>query len=70
MTKTESLAPLLDLAPARIARDESSQGRTLLRNEGDVAAIGIVCGDVVDLLPGEEREVPGPVLWGWNVPGA
>ena len=83
MSRTESLAPLLDLPPAAVTFD----GRTL-RNEGDVAAIGIVLEDarpagepgwvlfsdnVIDLLPGEQRaiEVEGPAggvrVEGWNV---
>lgn len=62
MTKTDDLAPLLDLPHASV---ELRDG--LLRNRGDVAAIGIVLGDVIDLLPGEERrvDVDGPVE-GWN----
>jgi beta-mannosidase len=62
MTKTNDLSPLLDLPPARIERDGDR-----LRNVGDVAAIGVVCGDVIDLLPGEEVSVTGEVEWGWNV---
>jgi hypothetical protein len=62
MTKTAVLAPLLDLPPARVEREADR-----LRNVGDVAAIGIVCGDVIDLLPGEEVAVTGEVEWGWNV---
>ncbi|HKP17872.1 MAG TPA: glycoside hydrolase family 2 TIM barrel-domain containing protein [Gaiellaceae bacterium] len=63
MTKTANLEPLLDLPRATV---ELADG--VLRNTGDVAAIGIVLDDVVDLLPGEEREVgtDGPVE-GWNV---
>ena len=66
MTKTENLAPLLDLPPATV---ELRDG--VLRNTGAVAALGIVLGDVIDLLPGEERAVDadGPVQ-GWNVQGA
>jgi hypothetical protein len=66
MTKTENLAPLLDLPRAAVELDGG-----VLRNVCDVAAIGIVLGDVVDLLPGEERgvTVEGPVE-GWNVGGA
>lgn len=66
MTKTENLAPLLDLPPATV---ELRDG--VLRNTGAVAALGIVLGDVIDLLPGEERAVDadGPVE-GWNVQSA
>ena len=66
MTKAETLAPLLDLPPATVVRDGD-----VLRNEGEVAALGIVLGDVIDLLPGEERavEAEGPAE-GWNVQGA
>lgn len=62
MTKTADLAPLLDLPRASV---ELRDG--VLRNTGRVAAIGIVLGDVIDLLPGEERrvEADGPVA-GWN----
>ncbi|HET7045646.1 MAG TPA: glycoside hydrolase family 2 TIM barrel-domain containing protein [Gaiellaceae bacterium] len=70
MSKNENLAPLLDLPAARIQSDKVSQDRQLLRNVGAVAAIGIVCGDVVDLLPGEEREVPAGPYEGWNVQDA
>lgn len=65
MTKTDSLAPLLELPPARV---ELSSG--VLCHVGGPAAIGIVLGDVVDLLPGESREVgvEGPIE-GWNVRG-
>jgi beta-mannosidase len=65
MSRTENLAPLLDLPPAQVERT-----RTELRNIGDVAAVGIVVNDVFDLLPGEsctidvDREVQ---LEGWNV---
>jgi hypothetical protein len=62
MTKTENLAPLLDLPAASV---ELAGG--VLRNTGDVAAIGLVCGDVIDLLPGEERAVSAAIEWGWNV---
>ena len=63
MTKTATLAPLLDLPRARL---ELRDG--VVRNTGRVAAVGVLAGDVVDLLPGEEREaaVAGP-LAGWNV---
>jgi beta-mannosidase len=82
MTRTENLAPLLVLPRAELSFD----GRTL-RNEGPVAALGIVLEDarpydasgwigfsdnVLDLLPGESRELDldGPVgeliVEGWN----
>jgi hypothetical protein len=75
MTKTENLAPLLDLEPAKLeirqlAEPPSNRlllGTVLLRHLSGPAAIGIVCGDVVDLLPGEERIVPALPEWGWNV---
>ena len=65
MTKTDTLAPLLDLPPAKV---ELTGG--VLRHVAGPAAIGILLGDVVDLLPGESREVDveGPVE-GWNVRG-
>ncbi|HUQ22318.1 MAG TPA: glycoside hydrolase family 2 protein, partial [Gaiellaceae bacterium] len=67
MTRTHTLEPLLDLPGAKLSFD----GRTL-RNEGDVAALGVVLEDarpydapgwvtfsdnVLDLLPGEAREL-------------
>jgi beta-mannosidase len=67
MTTAETLAPLLDLPPARI----ELAGRTI-RNIGPVAALGIVLeGDVddnvLDLLPGEERTVGAATsAAGWN----
>ena len=66
MTKTSDLAPLLDLPRATVTCDDG-----VLRNEGAVAAVGIVLGDVIDLLPGEERcvELDGP-FEGWNVSSA
>jgi beta-mannosidase len=65
MTKADNLAPLLDLPPARV---ELSGGT--LRHVDGAAAIGVLAGDVVDLLPGEERPCgyDGP-LEGWNVRG-
>jgi beta-mannosidase len=65
MTTTADLAPLLDLPEARLERAGDR-----IRNVGDVAAIGVVWGDVIDLLPGEERTVEGEFEWGWNVPRA
>jgi beta-mannosidase len=61
MSKSETLAPLLDLPSARVKLRGG-----VLRNTGDVAAIGIVCGDVIDLLPGEERAVDAETFEGWN----
>jgi beta-mannosidase len=77
MSRTENLASLLDLPPARL--DIELRGDELVvRNVGDVAALGVVLEDarpyaepgwvlfsdnVLDLLPGEERRiaVEGPV---------
>ena len=62
MTRTDDLAPLLSLPPARLERDGSR-----LRNVGDVAALGVVAeDDVLDLLPGEEREAGDVRDPGWN----
>jgi hypothetical protein len=67
MTTRDTLAPLLDLPPARVELDGGT-----LRNVGDVAAIGVVLeGDVddnvLDLLPGEERAVGAAAGGaGWN----
>jgi beta-mannosidase len=82
MTRTENLAPLLELPRASLSFD----GQTL-SNDGDTAALGVVLEDarplgeagwvtfsdnVLDLLPGETRpiEVRGPVasvlVQGWN----
>ena len=62
MTRTENLAPLLDLPPTTIERDGP-----LLRNTGDVAVLGIVAEhDVVDLLPGEECDAGALRDVGWN----
>ncbi|HZS23548.1 MAG TPA: glycoside hydrolase family 2 TIM barrel-domain containing protein [Gaiellaceae bacterium] len=50
LTRTEDLAPLLDLPPATL---DTRDG--VVRNVGEVAAIGLVTeDDVVDLLPGEQ----------------
>jgi beta-mannosidase len=79
MTRTENLAPLLDLPPATV-RVERVSNSLLLRHAGGPAAIGIVieaavCSDnVIDLLPGDERTVEvegsGPLrVKGWNVHG-
>jgi beta-mannosidase len=62
MTRTEDLASLLDLPRTTL---ELADG--VLRNTGEVAAIGVVTdGDVVDLLPGEERPIRGSAAEGWN----
>jgi beta-mannosidase len=67
MTTHETLAPLLDLPPARL----ELEGGTV-RNVGDVAALGVVLeGDVddnvLDLLPGEARVVGAATGGaGWN----
>jgi beta-mannosidase len=71
MTRTENLAPLLDLAPASV-EVELDEAAVTLRNTGSVAAIGIVLEDarpydapgwtvfednMIDLLPGEARTI-------------
>ena len=62
MTRTENLAPLLDLPRTSLSLQDG-----VLRNTGDVAAIGVVTdGDVLDLLPGEGREIDGERAEGWN----
>jgi beta-mannosidase len=62
MSCTENLAPLLALPPSTL---ELRAG--VLRNTGDVTAVGVVTdGDVVDLLPGEERAILGTRAEGWN----
>jgi hypothetical protein len=61
MSRTENLAPLLDLPATQL---ELAGG--ILRNTGAVAAIGVVAGDVIDLLPGEERRVEVASAEGWN----
>jgi hypothetical protein len=64
MTTTPDLAPLLDLPPASVELDGD-----ILANTGEVAALGIVCGDVIDLLPGEQRTIdPDLLRGGWNIP--
>jgi beta-mannosidase len=87
MTRTEDLAPLLDLPPATVVVERAPSNRLLLGNRGSVAALGLVLEDarpydapgwvtfsdnVLDLLPGETRELElgGPVgelrVEGWN----
>jgi beta-mannosidase len=87
MTRAENLSPLLDLQAAAIEVERTPSNSLLLGNVGDVAALGIVVEDarpfdepgwvmfsdnVLDLLPGETREieVAGPVgalrVEGWN----
>lgn len=87
MTRTEDLAPLLDLPRAELSFERTPSDRLLLGNDGDVAALGLVLEDarpyesqgwvtfsdnVLDLLPGETREieVAGPIgelrIEGWN----
>ncbi|MDX6409024.1 MAG: beta-mannosidase [Gaiellaceae bacterium] len=74
MTRTENLAPLLDLPRARI--EPRRDGALLeLRNTGEVAAIGVVVegglsDNVLDLLPGESRtiEAEGDAAFdAWNI---
>jgi beta-mannosidase len=72
MTRTESLAPLLDLPPATLVLDGEA-----IENAGNVAALGVVleAGDrwqafadnILDLLPGERRTVGTATrAEGWN----
>ena len=62
MSRTENLAPLLDLPPTTLELDGG-----VLRNTGSVAAIGVVTdGDVLDLLPGEAVSIEGARAEGWN----
>jgi beta-mannosidase len=71
MTRTENLAPLLDLEPAAVAADFFAD-QLHLRHTGGPAALGIVLEDarpadapgwvvlednVIDLLPGETRTI-------------
>ncbi len=76
MTRTENLAPLLDLPAAQVGV-ERARNSLVLRHTAGPAAIGVVietvvCSDsVLDLLPGEERTIEvdgdGPVrAEGWN----
>ena len=87
MTRTEDLAPLLELPRATIAVERTPRNKLLLGNVGPVAALGLVLEDerpydapgwvtfsdnVLDLLPGETRELElgGAVgalhVEGWN----
>jgi beta-mannosidase len=86
MTRTENLAPLLDLPPARVDVGRAGD-RLRLAHAGGPAALGIVIEDarpydangwvvfednVIDLLPGESRELEvtggGELrVEGWNV---
>jgi beta-mannosidase len=87
MTRTEDLSPLLALPHAQLAVEHTPRSSLLLGNVGVVAALGVVLEDarpydapgwvtfsdnVVDLLPGETREIDlgGPVgeliVEGWN----
>ena len=62
MSRRENLAPLLDLPATTIFLRDG-----VLRNEGEFAAVGVVTdGDVLDLLPGESREIEGVRAEGWN----
>jgi beta-mannosidase len=86
MTRTESLAPLLDLPPA-VVQAERVGNRLLLTHVSGPAALGLVIEDarpydaegwalfsdnVLDLLPGETREIELAgaaaelVVEGWN----
>ena len=89
MTRTKNLAPLLDLAVARLDADFVADSHKLvLRHASGHAALGVVVEDaraydadgwvvfsdnVIDLLPGETREIEvlGSVgelrVEGWNV---
>ena len=65
MTTTGNLAPLLDLPPAQLGLRDG-----VLSHRAGPAAIGVLAGDVVDLLPGESRAVDfDGVPEGWNVRG-
>jgi beta-mannosidase len=72
MSRAESLAPLLDLPRTALSLEDG-----MIRNSGDVAAIGVIleAGDrwaafednVLDLLPGEARAAgPATSAEGWN----
>ncbi|MGI9111083.1 MAG: glycoside hydrolase family 2 protein [Gaiellaceae bacterium] len=87
LTRTNDLAPLLDLPPAQLSIRRTPGNSLVLKNPADVAALGLVLegarpasesgrvtfsDNVLDLLPGETREleVAGPVgelrIEGWN----
>jgi len=61
-SRAATLEPLLDLPPASLEAERAGT-RLRLRNTGDVAAVGVVVeglvpsDNVLDLLPGEEREL-------------
>jgi beta-mannosidase len=62
MTRTETLAPLLDLPATTLSLVDG-----VLANTGAVTAVGVVTdGDVLDLLPGESVEIEGGSAEGWN----
>ena len=62
MTRTEDLSPLLDLPRTTLSLEGST-----LTNTGDLAAVGVVTdSDVLDLFPGEAREIDGTRAEGWN----
>jgi hypothetical protein len=72
MSRTEDLAPLLDLPRTNLVLENG-----VVRNAGPVAAIGVVLeaderwalfdDNVLDLLPGEERDAGAAVrAEGWN----
>jgi beta-mannosidase len=76
MTAADTLAPLLDLPRTDVAVERASNGLLRARNRGPVAALGLVLeGDrdtffsdnVLDLLPGETREIAiDGELVGWE----
>ncbi|HZT91308.1 MAG TPA: glycoside hydrolase family 2 TIM barrel-domain containing protein [Gaiellaceae bacterium] len=83
MTAAETLAPLLDLPVAALAVEHAGAGRLRARNDGSVAALGIVLegspetffsDNVLDLLPGETREIEYEGAFvraeGWNAVAA
>jgi hypothetical protein len=72
MSRTEDLAPLLELPTTTIVVERTPRNSLLLGNRGSVAALGLVLEDarpyeapgwvtfsdnVIDLLPGETREI-------------
>jgi hypothetical protein len=77
MSRTVTLEPLLDL-PRTSLFVEAAGDRLVLGNTGEAAAIGVVVeglvldDNVLDLLPGEERELEvvarlgEPRVEGWN----